>query len=123
MKTASAKKPPLIRPQLILCVFLGLSLALTVTLARTLGDLHSSKTKAASLRAQVETARAQGEALRRQRTFMETDSYIEREARVEYGLSMPGTIRFVAETQPSADQPPYGTAVEVFSASDEGITP
>jgi len=116
----TAKPTPLVRPKLIIIIFLILAAALGVTLARAVGTLHSAKGQAVGLRLQITEALMLREKLLGQREFMGTDTYIEREARIEYGLSVPGAVRFVAETAPF-NHNQFGQAVAVFAESaDDG---
>jgi cell division protein FtsB len=85
---------PLVKPYAIISVFLVLFTAMSFTLVRSIINLNNARAIEADLIRQIEAARILSDELTATREYMKTPLYIEREARVEYGLSLPGTIRY-----------------------------
>ncbi|MBI4256934.1 septum formation initiator family protein [Candidatus Uhrbacteria bacterium] len=92
---------------ILVIVFLGVSLSREVVRSRSIGA------EIAKLQSQADELAAQNIDLSELRTAMQTESYIEREARLKLGLKKPGeTVVVVQEEEPGT------TELETGNASD-----
>jgi cell division protein FtsB len=67
---------------------------MTFTLVRSVVNLNNARAQEADLLKRIEEARILTEELMAKKEFMGTLQYVEREARKEWGMSLPGTIRY-----------------------------
>ena len=120
---ADAKKQPLIRPFIIISAFLVVFTAMCFTLAKSVANLHSARQQEQRLLTQIEDARKLTDELMARKRFMQTDDYIEREARIEYGLSRPGTMRYAFDsfTYAHGDEVTAASSAQVDGYADAGI--
>jgi len=119
---AVSEKQPLIKPYVIIAAFLVAFTAMSFTLVKSVVNLHSAKRQESQLTQQLEAARVLTEELLAKKAFMQTDDYIEREARIEYGLSRPGTIRYAFDNLPFAyEDGAINASTQVDYYEDAGI--
>ena len=79
------------------CVFLiaVMLMVFSVSFAVTCRDLRAGRERLAQLQAEHTAMQAELQQLREELAFTETDEYVERVARDELGLMMPGEIRYM----------------------------
>ncbi len=73
----------------------GLVLLLCLSFTGRCVELFNAQRQVAALRARLTVVEAQNQRLRSQIDFLQSDEYVERVARDELGLVMPGEIQFI----------------------------
>ena len=97
MHQVAANRKPSIQPRFWLVLFAVAMLLLLIAFLRY-GRLYQTQVALANqVRDELNEIALENLQLRRKLEFMQTDQYIERQARREYGMIVEGDIRFVAD--------------------------
>lgn len=113
MSTGTVKHKSEIQPRFWVIMFVILALLLGIAFIRNT-RLHQAQLALANeVRDELNEAAIENAELQRTLAFMQTDQYVERQARREYGMLVQGDIRFVADVSS------YSGIVSAWNNMDE----